>query len=64
MSWIPHASWYDDLFDECKTKADVVEKAVTMIKSRDKRIEDFEEKAITIAQGNVATIETLLNQMY
>ena len=64
MSWMPSNKWYDELFDECKTKADVVERATAMIKSRDKQIEDFEEKAITMAQGNVATIETLLNQMY
>ena len=64
MSWMPSEQWYNDLFDGCKTKADVAEKAVVMIKSRDKQIEDFEERAITIAQGNVATIETLLNQMY
>ena len=64
MSWIPHASWYDELFDKCKTRADVVERATGMIKSRDKQIEDIEERAITMAQGNVATIETLLNQMY
>jgi hypothetical protein len=35
-----------------------------MIKDRDKQIEEFEERVITMAQGNVATIETLLNQMY
>ena len=64
MSWSPSEEWYEDLFDECKTKADVVERATEMIKSRDRRIEDLEEKTITIAQGNVATIETLINQMY
>ena len=64
MSWMPSEEWYEDLFDECKTKADVVERATAMVKSRDRRIEDLEEKTVTIAQGNVATIETLLNQMY
>ena len=64
MSWMPSEKWYNELFDECKTKADVVKRATAMIKSRDKQIEDFEERAITMAQGNVATIETLLNQMY
>ena len=64
MSWMPSEEWYEDLFDECKTKADVVKRATEMIKSRDRRIEDLEEKTITIAQGNVATIETLINQMY
>jgi hypothetical protein len=64
MSWMPSKKWYDELFDECKTKAEVVERAKEMIVSRDKRIEDSEERAVTMAQGNVATIETLLNQMY
>ena len=64
MSWMPSEEWYNDLFDVCKTRAQVVERATGMIKDRDKQIEDFEEKAITMAQGNVATIETLLNQMY
>jgi hypothetical protein len=64
MSWMPSKKWYDELFDECKTKAEVVERAKEMIVSRDKRIEDSEERAVTMAQGNVATIETLLNLMY
>lgn len=64
MSWMPSKEWYNDLFDTSKTRADVIERATRMIKDRDKQIEDLEEKAITIAQGNVATIETLLNQMY
>mgnify|MGYP003990828907 FL=1 len=64
MSWMPSEQWYNDLFDVCKTRAQVVERATGMIKDRDKQIEDLEEKAITMAQGNVATIETLLNQMY
>ena len=64
MSWMPSKKWYDELFDECKTKAEVVERAKEMIVSRDKRIEDSEERAVTMAQGNAATIETLLNLMY
>jgi len=64
MSWMPSKEWYDELFDECKTRAEVVERAKEMIVSRDKRIEDSEERAVTMAQGNVATIETLLNLMY
>ena len=64
MSWMPVNEWYEDLFDVCKTKAQVIERATGMIKDRDKQIQDLEEKAITIAQGNVATIETLINQMY
>jgi hypothetical protein len=64
MSWMPSEQWYNDLFDTCKTRTQVVERATRMIKDRDKQIEEFEERAITMAQGNVATIETLLNQMY
>jgi hypothetical protein len=64
MSWMPNDEWYDDLFDACKTKADVVARGTRMIKDRDQTIQELEEKTVTIAQGNVATIETLLNQMY
>ena len=64
MSWMPSNEWYEDLFDVCKTRAQVVERATGMVKDRDRQIQDLEEKAITIAQGNVATIETLINQMY
>lgn len=62
--WCPNDDWYETIFDDCKSKAEVVEKATETIKNRDKQIQDLEEKAITIAQGNVATIETLINQMY
>ena len=64
MSWIPSDEWYEDLFDECKTKADVVERATDMIRNRDKEICEHEAKSVTIAQGHVATIESLINQMY
>ena len=64
MSWIPSDEWYDYLFEECKTKADVIEFATQMIRSRDKTIYDTDEKFQTIAQGHVATIESLINQMY
>ena len=64
MSWMPSKEWYNDLFDTSKTRADVIERATRMIKDRDQTIQELEEKTVTIAQGNVATIETLLNQMY
>jgi hypothetical protein len=64
MSYLPSDEWYKDLFKSCKTKKEVEDKAKSMIKYRDKEICEHEEKAITIVQGNVATIETLLNQMY
>jgi len=64
MSWMPSNEWYEDLFDVCKTRAQVVERATRMVKDRDRQIQDLEEKFNDIARGNVATIETLLNQMY
>ena len=63
MSWLPSEEWYEDLFDECKTKADVIERATEMIRNRDKTIYDTDEKFLTIAQGHVSTIESLINQM-
>ena len=64
MSWLPNEEWYEDLFDECKTRAVVVERATEMIRSRDRTIYDKDEKFQTIAQGHIATIESLINQMY
>tara|TARA_R100001530_G_scaffold18747_1_gene15881 strand:+ start:57 stop:242 length:186 start_codon:yes stop_codon:yes gene_type:complete len=61
---MPSNEWYEDLFDVCKTRAQVVERATRMVKDRDRQIQDLEEKFNDIARGNVATIETLLNQMY
>ena len=64
MSYHRSDVFYDEMFDACKTKADVVARGTRMIKDRDQTIQELEEKTVTIAQGNVATIETLLNQMY
>ena len=64
MSWLPNEEWYEDLFDGCKTRADVIEKATRMIKARDKERYESESNAVTIAQGHAATIESLINQMY
>jgi hypothetical protein len=64
MSYRPSEEWYDEIFNNCKTRGDVELKARVMIRSRDKEICEHEEKVLTIAQGHAATIESLINQMY
>ena len=68
MSWMPNDEWYKDIFDKCKTKKEVEDKAVEMIRYRDKERYEYENNVVTIAhsihKGHVATIESLLNQMY
>ena len=64
MSWLPNDEWYEDIFENCKNRKEVEDKAVEMIRYRDKDIYAYEKRAVTIAQGHVATIESLINQMY
>ena len=64
MSFLPNEEWYENLFENCKSKKEVEEKAVEMIRYRDKDRYEYENNAVTIAQGHVATIESLINQMY
>ena len=60
MGVMPNDEWYKDLFDGCKTKKDVEDKARSMVKSRDVEIREHEDNAVTVARGHVATIESLL----
>ena len=64
MSYHRSDEFYKEMFEECTTKKQVELKATMMIKGRDKTITTYEDNAVTIAQGNAATIESLLNQMY
>tara|TARA_R110002153_G_scaffold240920_1_gene395756 strand:+ start:44 stop:238 length:195 start_codon:yes stop_codon:yes gene_type:complete len=64
MSWLPNEEWYEDIFDNCKNRKEVEDKAVEMIRYRDKERYESESNAVTIAQGHAATIESLINQMY
>ena len=64
MSWLPNEEHYKNIFENCKTKKEVEDRAIEMIRYRDKDIYAYENQAITIAQGHVATIESLINQMY
>ena len=64
MSFLPNEEHYKNIFEDCKTKKEVEDKAVEMIRYRDKDIYAYEKRAVTIAQGHVATIESLINQMY
>ena len=64
MSWLPNDEWYEDLFDNCKNRKEVEDRAVELIRYRDKERYKYENNAVTIAQGHAATIESLINQMY
>ena len=64
MSYLPSEGWYEDLFEDCKNRKEVEDKAVEMIRYRDKERYESESNAVTIAQGHAATIESLINQMY
>ena len=64
MSFLPNEEHYKNIFEDCKTKKEVEDRAVEMIRYRDKDIYAYENRAVTIAQGHVATIESLINQMY
>ena len=64
MSWLPNDEWYEDMFDDCKSRKEVEDKAIGMIRSKYQQLYENDEKFQTIAQGHVATIESLINQMY
>ena len=64
MSYHRSDEFYKEMFEECTTKKQVERKATMMIKGRDQTIATYENQAITIAQGNAATIESLINQIY
>jgi hypothetical protein len=64
MSYHRSDEFYKEMFEGCTTKKQVEQKATRMIKGRDQTITTYEDNAVTIAQGNAATIESLINQMY
>ena len=64
MNWMPSDEWYEDLFDECKTKADVIEKATDMIKRRDKEANDKFHQTIEMLDGHRAALEIIKDMQY
>tara|TARA_R100000700_G_C3173781_1_gene148345 strand:+ start:849 stop:1043 length:195 start_codon:yes stop_codon:yes gene_type:complete len=64
MNWMPSDEWYEDLFDECKTKADVIEKATDMIKRRDKEAHDKFHQTIEMLDGHRAALEIIKDMQY
>ena len=47
-----------------KSRKEVEDKAIGIIRSKYQQLYENDEKFQTIAQGHVATIESLINQMY
>ena len=64
MAYLRDESDYKGLFSNCKTVKQVKEKAIEMLKWRDKSIYDYENQATDIARGHQAMIEQLMNQIY
>jgi hypothetical protein len=63
MSYYRSDVFYDEMFDECKTKKDVVTKAERMIRGRDSTIDQYEYAVVDIADGHKAMIESLMKQL-
>lgn len=64
MNWLPNDNWYDELFDDCKTKADVIERATEMIRNRDKDAYDKFHQTIEMIDGHRAALEIIKEMQY
>jgi hypothetical protein len=63
MSYYRSDDFYDEIFDECKTKKEVVTKAERMIRGRDSTIDRYENDIVAIAEGNQAMVSALMKQL-
>ena len=63
MSYYRSDVFYDEMFDECKTKKEVVTKAERMIRGRDSTIDRYENDIVAIAEGNQAMVSALMKQL-
>ena len=63
MSYYRSDVFYDEMFDECKTKKDVVTKAQRMIRGRDSTIDRYENDIVDIAEGQTAMVSALMKQL-
>ena len=63
MSYYRSDDFYDEMFDECKTKKEVVTKAERMIRGRDSTIDRYENDIVAIAEGNQAMVSALMKQL-
>ena len=64
MSWIPSDEWYNDLFEECKTKADVVERATEMIRNKDQEAHAKFHQTMEMLDGHRAALEVIKEISY
>ena len=70
MNWVPNRvfchpdEWYEQLFDDCKTRADVVEKATELIKRRDRDAYDKFHLTIDMIHGHRAALEIIKEMEY
>ena len=63
MSYYRSEDFYDEMFDDCKTKKEVVTKAERMIRGRDSTIDRYENDIVAIAEGNQAMVSALMKQL-
>ena len=63
MSYYRSDEFYNEMFDECKNKKDVITKAQRMIRGRDSTIDRYENDIVAIAEGHKAMIESLIKQL-
>ena len=63
MSYYRSDVFYDEMFDECKTKKDVITKAQRMIRGRDSTIDRYENDIVDIAEGHTAMVSAIMKQL-
>tara|TARA_R110000824_G_C14777295_1_gene631576 strand:+ start:45 stop:236 length:192 start_codon:yes stop_codon:yes gene_type:complete len=62
--WLPNDDWYVTLFDDCKTKVEVIEKATDMLKRRDRSAFEQHEQTIDILRGHKSSLEIIESMTY
>ena len=62
--WMPNDEWYETLFDDCKSKAEVIEQATRMIRSRDQQAYEKFEQTIDMLRGHKCSLEFIDEMNY
>jgi hypothetical protein len=62
--WCPNDDWYETIFDDCKSKAEVVEKATEMVRNRDKQAYDRFHQTIDMLRGHKSSLEFIDEMSY
>ena len=62
--WLPNDDWYETLFDDCKSKSEVVEQARRMIKTRDEQAYKKFNETIEMLRGHRCALEFIDEMHY